>query len=302
MAGIGSRSDYPKLYAQRLAYIYDLIGADDWPESEQTWQELFNIKESSRMREEFLYLGGFGRFDKMSENTAVTYDTLVQGPSHSISHTLYGLGYTIGYLEAKDDLDGVIKRKAPEIGYAYRKSIQYQAAEFWNGVGDTYKSADGKFVIANNHTYVRGSGTFSNLSASTLGHGSLESALVQFRKQKDLSGDPQPLPVASILTAPDLEPIIHELLTSRLRSDTTTHAESFNFGKVKHISWPWFTGTTYWILLAPKNTLKIYWFWRVHPETSHGFDFDKAAAKTKMLYSSSTIGVDPRGVYGYVAT
>lgn len=302
MPGAGPllRSDFPKLYAERLPYIDMLIGPDDWPEVDQQWERYFNIKSSSRMREEFLQYAGFGLFNSMSENDAVSYDQMVQGFQKTVSHVLFGKGFQIGFLSAKHDLDGIIARNSPELGRSLRMSIQTQAASFWNNAFDTETTADGKTVFATDHLFIRGGGSFSNRSATdaTIGMTSLETGIVAFRKQKDLMGNPMPLPVSTLLTAPDLEPTVFELLQSRQRPDTTTNAMNFNFGKVTPETWPFLTITTAWHLLGPKDMLKIFWFWNIRPETDHGYDFDKSNAKTKTLYASSFVAVDPRGTYG----
>lgn len=304
MAGAGTltRSDFPKLYGQRLAFINMLIGPDSWPEGDRQWPRYFNIISSSRMREEFQYYGGFGRFNLMGENDAVTYDKILQGPTKTVTHKLYGLGYQIGYQAAKHDLDGIVRRNAPQLGYSLRQSIQALAADFYNGLGDTYTTADGQFVVDGSHTYVRGSGTFSNLSSSSLGQSSLETGWVAFRKQKDLMQNPQAIPVRRLLVASDLRPLADEIINSTRRHDSTTNADNFLNNRFTVDDWPWINDTTQWLLLAPQDMLKLFWIWNIRPETSHGFDFDREAAKTKTLFASSVVGVDPRGIYGKVST
>ena len=301
-AGVFKRSDMPKLYAQQLPFINELIGPDSWPEGDQQWTRYFNIISSNRLREEFQYYGGFGRFQLMGENDAVTYDKILQGPTKTVTHKMHGLGYQIGYLAAKHDLNGIIRRNAPELGYAMRQSIQSLAADFYNGLGDTYTTADGQFVVDGSHTYVRGAGTFSNLSSSTIGQGALEAGWVAFRKQKDLMQNPQPIPVRTLLVASDLRPLADEIITSTKRHDTATNANNFLADRFVVEDWPWITNTTQWLLLGPKESLKVHWIWNIRPETSHGYDFDREAAKTKTLFASSVVGVDPRGVYGFVTT
>lgn len=297
-----STSDFPRHYRNRVPYIKMLIGPDDWPEADQQWERYFNMQSSSRIREEFLYYAGFGRFVEMGENDAVTYDKIVQGPKKSVEHRLWGLGFQIGYKAAKYDLDKLISRNAPQLGYAMRQSVQSLAAEFYNGLAATYTTADGQFILDGSHTYVRGSGTFSNLSNSTLSQEALENGLIAFKNQKDLMGNPQPLKAKTVLTAPDLEPLLHEILMSPLRSDTTTNATNFMKGQLSPESWPWIDSATQWTILAPRESLKIFWIWNIKPETTHGYDFDREAAKTKVLFAQSVVGVDPRGIYGYATT
>lgn len=295
-----SRADFPKLYAQRLAYIKKLIGVERWPEAERQWEGLFRIEPSNRMREEFLEYSGLGSFRELAENENVSYDNIIQGPKKVFTHLVYGLGYQIGWLAGQHDLDGIIKKHAPALGRSMRNSVQVQAAAFWNGAFTKYTTADGLYYFDTGHKYVRGGGTWDNMPSvvTTLGHTALETAIIAFRNQKDLMGEPQPLPCTRLLIPPALEPMAHELLVSRLRHDTTTHADSFLTNKLAVESWPYLTITTMWAVLAPKEYTEIYWFWNVKPETTHGFDFDNGAAKTKTLYACSFGAVDPRGSYG----
>jgi len=299
-AGPMMRRDFPKLYAERLPYIREMIGPDEWPEVDNMWEQFFSVENSDRMREEMLQYAGFGYFREMGENDAVTYDALVQGPSKVINHVLYGLGYQIGYLAAKHDLDGIINKNAPELGRSLRMSVQTLAASFWNGSFDTQTTPDGQYYFSTAHTFVRGGGTWSNRSSTdaTLGHTALETALVNFMKQKDLMGNPMPLSAKSLMIPPDLEPIAYELTQSRMRHDTTTHAESYVYNKVRPIVWPFLTITTMWVVLGPKEHRKVKWYWNIRPETSHGFDFDREAAKTKTLFACSFGAWDGRGTYG----
>lgn len=299
-AGPLSVGDFPKLYNSRLAYIRELIGPDAWPEADQQWERYFDVQNSDRMREEFLTYGGFGLFRQMAENTKVQYDQILQGPSQAISHVLYGLGYQIGYLAAKWDIDSIIARNAPELGRALRVSIQTLAAGFWNGAFDTYTTPDGQTYFSASHTLLRGGGTWANRTSpdTAFGQSALENALVAFQRMKDPMGNPMPLPVETLLIPPELEPLSYELLQSRWRSDTTTHAESYTYNKVTPETWPFLTISTAWMLLGPKAQRKVKWFWSVRPETSHGYDFDSETAKTKTLFAASFGAQDGRGVYG----
>lgn len=294
------RSDFPKLYAQRLPYIRELIGPEDWPEVDNMWEQFFDVESSDRLREEFLQYAGFGMFREMGENDSVTYDQIVQGPSKVIQHVLYGLGFQIGYLAAKHDLDGIINRNAPELGRALRMSVQTLAASFWNGSFDTYTTPDGQTYFSTAHTFVRGGGTWSNRSSTdaSLGHAALETALVAFMKQKDMMGNPQPLMPETLLIPPDLAPIAFELTQSQKRHDTTTNAMSYVYNSVQPVKWPFLTVTTMWAVLGRKQDRKVKWFWNIRPETSHGFDFDREAAKTKTLFAASFGAVDARGSWG----
>ena len=299
-----SRADFPRLYSQRLAFLKKLIGPDEWPEAEKQWERYFRVEPSSKLREEFLMYGGMGSFNLINENESVTYDNIVQGDRKTLTHDLWGLGFQIGYLAAKHDLDGIIKKNAPELGRAMRMSVQTDAAAFWNGAFDTQLTADGLSYFNASHTFLRGGGTWSNRSATdaTLGHAALETGLVAFRNMKDLMGNPMPLPYETLLTAPALEPLVHELLKSDLRHDTTTHAKSFVAGKLTPESWPFLTTTTAWMILSPSKYRQVYWLWNIRPETDHGFDFDTNAAKTKTLLAYCYGAVDGRGAYGSKGT
>ena len=299
-AGPLGRTDFPKLFASRLPYIDKLIGPDSWKEIDNQWMQYFNIRNSDRMREDFLEYAGFGLFRSIGEHEKVTYDQMIQGPSKSVLHTLFGLGFEIGYLVGKHDIDGIVAKNAPELGRSMRVSLQTLAAALWNGSFSTTLTADGQYLCDTDHTYIRGSGTWANapLVATALGHAALESAIVTFSRLKDPMQNPMTIQPQNLLIPPELAPMAHELLQSQLRHDTTTHAESYVHGKLTPHVWPFLTSSTAWWVLAPQNQLQIYWYWSVKPETSHGLDFDTGAGKTKTLFACSTVAVDPRGVYG----
>lgn len=293
------REDFPNHYRSRLPYIKKLIGAESWGTAEEVWQQLFDIETSTRMREDYLMIGGFGLFPGMGENDAVTYDSILQGPYKSFVHTLYGSGYQIGFMAAQHDLDGIVRRYAPELGRALKLSLQTLAADFWNGVFNNHLTADGQYVCDTDHTYIRGGGTWSNdAGATAIGHTALEAALVQFQKMKDLNKQPQPLPAQFLLIPPDLEPIVHELLRSDMRSDSALNTKSYIYGKLTPIVWPFLSSTTNWFILSPKEYRNVKWLWNIKPRTNSGFDFDREAAKTKTLFACSYGAIDPRGIYG----
>jgi hypothetical protein len=298
------RSDFQKLYGSRLAYLNRLIGPDSWSEVESQWENYYNIESSSRMKEEMLMWGGFGLFKAMAEDEAVTYDNMVQGPSKVFEHALYGLGFSIGFLASEDDLDGLIAKYAPELGRSERMSIQYLAAGWWNDAisysTEASLTADTLPYFSTAHTFLRGGGTWSNrpgTAATTLGQSALEAALVSGSKQKDLVGNPMPLPYKRLVIPPDLAPTAYELTDSILRSDTTTNAKNYINGKLSTEVWPFLTSSTGWMTLADKKDMKVFWFWRIKPRTSHGYDFDTERAKTKVLFANSFGALDARGAY-----
>jgi hypothetical protein len=300
VAGTLSTGDFAKLYEDRLPYLNTLIGVNRWSEVESQWMNLFKIESSKKIREEFLEWAGFGGFREVEENDAVTYDQIVQGPQKTFTHKLWGLGFQIGLLSRMFDLSGICKKHGPALGLAMRNSIQTQAFAFYNGAFGTYTCADAKYYIDTAHTYIRGGGTFDNMPSTgvTLSHSVLETALINFMNQKNFQGEYQPIQPKYLLIPPALVPTAHELLRSTMRSDTTTHANSWLTNQLEIIATPFLTTTTMWFILAPKGQREAYWFWALKPTTTHGFDFDTEAAKTKALYAFSGGFVDPRGAYG----
>jgi len=298
------QSDFQKLYADRLPYLNRLIGPDDWKEVEQQWESYFRIEPSSKMREEMLMWGGFGLFREIPENDAITYDKILQGPNKVFTHALYGLGFEIGFLADENDLDGIIKKNAPELGRSMRMSIQTLAATFFNNAFAGSLTADGQYFFDTDHTYVRGAGTWQNRPTvlAALGQSALESGIISFASQKDLMGNPMPMQVNKLVIPPALAPVAHELTQSILRSDTSTNAANFIKGTVTTEVWPFLTTSTQWMLSGPKEQSKVFWFWRLKPRTSHGYDFEREVAKTKTLFSCSLGAVTPHGWYGSYTT
>jgi len=292
------RGDFPRHYAARLPYINKLIGPERWKTPQFMFNQLFKFEPSKRIREEFPTYAGLGLHESMTEGAKVNYDKMVQGPYKSFTHVQYGLGFQIGFQSAKQDLDGFTKKYATHLRRSLDYSLETQGADILNGAFATYTTADGQYLCSDSHTYIRGGGTWDNKATAALGHTALEAALVSFMQLKDMQGQPQPLTPAEIWYPPALDPMVHELLKSRTRHDSTTDASSYVYGKVSPKCWPFITTSTYWFIMAPKADREIYWFWNSKPFVSHGFDFDTHTAKTKNLYVMSMGAVDPRGIYG----
>jgi hypothetical protein len=293
-----TRETFHRAYANRIPYIDDYIGPERWKDPSLIWSSLFNVKSSKRMTEQIPTFAGLGLFEDMIENGSVNYDNMVQGPYKSYTHVQYGLGYQIGWMAAQQDLDGFSKKYATHLKRSLRMSLETLGASFFDGTFATYTTADGEYVCDTDHKYVRGAGEFSNKTTAALGHTALETALVAFMNQKDLQGLPQPQNPSKILCKPDLAPMLHELLQSPMRHDTTTHAKSYVFGKVAPVIWPFLSSSTAWWILGDKKNTEINWYWNAKPQTSHGFHFDSHTAKTKVLFICSFGASDPRAIYG----
>ncbi len=294
-----TRDTFPRAYAERIPYIDKYIGPERWKDADQIWPSLFNVKSSKRMIEQVPTFAGMGLFEDMAENGNVSYDNMVQGPYKSYTHVQYGLGFQIGWMAAQQDLDGFAKKYSTHLKRSLKMSMETLASTFFDGTFDTYTTADGQYVCDVDHTYVRGSGTFSNDAGSTaLGQTALESTLVSFMNQKDLQGLPQPQMPQKLLIPADQAPLAYELLESPMRSDTTTHAKSYTYNKLTPVIWPFLSSSTAWWVLSDKKNTELCWYWNAKPQTSHGFHFDSHTAKTKVLFICSFGASDPRGIYG----
>jgi hypothetical protein len=299
MAGAGPMllNQFAKLFASRLAYLTELIGPDKWTDADEIWKRFYNEKTSSKMREDFLMWGGFGPFATMAENDAVTYDSMLQGPSLSVTHTLYGLGFQIGFLVGQWDMDGIISRCAPELARSMRNSIQILAAAPWNGAFATTKTADGLYLCSASHTYIRGGGTWSNLGTGDITQTSMELALRAFMNLKNPMGQYIAMePKYLICTPGDYHQAVKVMGTPKAMA-TSNNDISAVYNSLEIVVWPHLTDG-YWFVVADKGQTSMDWFWAIRPQTSSGFDFDKEAAKTKTLFACSQGVADPRGIYG----
>jgi hypothetical protein len=237
-------NQFTKLFASRLPYLTELIGPDTWKESPEVWQQLYNVKTSKKLQEQFLLWGGFGPFAEMAENGAVTYDMMEQGPSFTVSHTLYGLGFQIGFLVGQWDMDGIIGRCAPELARSMRNTIQLLAAAPWNGAVFQTKTADGLYLLSASHTFIRASGTWSNYPGNVaLSNTSLETALVAFQKMKNPMGDPMAMEPAYLVIPPDLTVLANKLLATPKLTGGDYNDVSYVYNKLTPIVWPYLTSS-----------------------------------------------------------
>ena len=93
--------------------------------------------------------------------------------------------------------------------------------------------------------------------------------------------------------------LVHELLKSDLRSDTSNNASNaFKEVSLRQVQTKYLAGADDWFLFANQSKHRVIVYWRMEPSSDHTIDFDTGNLKTKMTYRLSTVAPTWRGAVG----
>lgn len=291
------REQFADLFFSRLPYLDEII-YENFDAPSLTYPLVFQVKNSSRMREQTTGVTGFDLFSTQADGDKVEYDALLQAHDKTFTHSKYGKGFQISEDTAEDDIDGVITDAAPALGRVAQVSIETVIWNVFNNGFTTEQSPDGVSVFNANHV-LRGGGTFNNLVSGDLSVANLESAINIFDDMRDERNVLIETAPSALVIPPELRWVAHEILRSELRSDTANNAtNAFNQIGMRVIMSKYLTGATDWFVLMPKERMKFIVYWRRRPVTDHALDFDTGNMKTKMTYRFSVGVADWRGAVG----
>lgn len=297
---VALRAQFADLFVSRLAYIDEILGAHlDVPTL--TYPQVFNVRDSSRAYEEITELTGLGTFTVKGEGETIDYDKILQGGSVRATHVTYAKGVQISMETADDDLDGAITDLMPPLGESARVSIE---TTIWNTLnngfsGGTTITNDGVVLFSASHTS-RGGGTgLSNLMTGDLSVANLETGLNLFDSMVNERGLPVEMTAEILVYGPAYRWLVHELLKSDLRSDTSNNASNaFKEVSLRQVQTKYLAGADDWFLFANQSKHRVIVYWRMEPSSDHTIDFDTGNLKTKMTYRLSTVAPTWRGAVG----
>ena len=294
---VATRQHYSDLFVARLAFLDELM-FENFDAPSLTYDQVFNVRDSSRAYEEITGITGFSQFSEKPEGTKLEYDRLMQGYDKRFTHKTYAKGYEISFEAMDDDIDGAISDAAPALSRVARNSIETEAfSDLNNGFGSV-ETPDGVSLFNASHPLV-GGGTQSNLVTSDFDQASVETAINLFDDMRDdrnqlIEGSP-----SCLLFPPELRWVVHEVLKSQLRSDTAENAtNALNQIGLKTLMSKYLTGDDDWYILSDPSQHRLLFYWRMEPVSDHALDFDTKNMKSSMMYRLSHGPADWRNLVG----
>lgn len=284
------------LFEQRLAYIDEILGLN-YEMPQVIFDQIFNMRTSTRMAEEITGLAGFGRFTEKPQGETLAYDRILSAYDVRFTHKTFAKGYQLSMELNEDELDGILVDILPEMGRMAKISIEADAiSDLANGF-TTVLAPDG-VAFFGTHILSAG-GTFSNLLATDFSQSALEAAINKFADTVNERGELMLLQPTRLVIPNELRWIVAEVLESQQRSDTANNAINVvNRLGLQTFSTPFLTDDDCWFLSCDPRQHRLVFYWRQEPVTDHAMDFDTKNLKTSMLYRYSHGVGDWRGWVG----
>lgn len=249
---------------------------------------------------------GLNRFLERGDGEAITYEDPKIGPKVVGVDKEFALGFMISRRTVEDDQYGKANSASKWLAHAAYLTKEYRAAALLDDAftGATFLGIDSQPLISTAHTFLNGSGTWSNRVASNIGVSmtGITSMLDLAQVAKDHNGDPIPMNLDRLIignNAGDLNRAM-QIFGSTLEpftSDNTENAIKKRIGGTKIIVSHYKSDANSWFM-QDSTFNDAHFVMRREVDYDDTFDFDTDAAKYKGSMRFLVWFVDPRGWFG----
>lgn len=298
------RTQFEDIFYSRLPYM-DTIFFEDYKDFPELWSQVFNVKNSNRMREQITNIAGLGLFKETGENAPYWTDNFLPGGNKSFTHKKYTLLVEISEEAMEDDQDSVFSQVARAMSRSVKATKE---TFFWNILNNglsnigTETTWDGLSIFNAAHTYI-GGGTVSNYAAADLTPANIETALTTFGDTTNHRGIPVMTQAATLWVPSALTFRADEILKTPqvpYSADNTINAiKTTPFATSLMWKWsPYITDSNSWFLIADKGSHALTAWMRSDIKLGADIDFRTGAAlrKGRMRYTGGA--GDWPGTYG----
>ena len=281
--------------------VYGWFGAA-YQEHGQEYPYIFDIKSSSKNYEELVEQTGFGLAPVKAEGASTAYDSHAQGAVARGTHTAYSLGYIVTREELADNQYAEVSRaRATSLAFSMAQTRENVGANVLNrAFNSSYAGADGKELLATDHSSLVGNQSNELATAADLSEASLEDIAIQIMDAVNSKGLKISLMPRRLIIPTALAFDAERILKSTLRSSTADNDVNAlkSMGTIPEVvvnhyltdSDAWFVKTN-----APNG---LCWFDREAVEFKQDNDFDTDNAKAKAYMRFTTMWGDWRTCYG----
>jgi hypothetical protein len=246
--------------------------------------ELFNvIKKDSAQFTDFT-IGAAGRMTPWTGSVA--YDSFEKGYEKQYRPTKYSTGIQIDRDMYEDKEYERIKSKVNSIAYGVFKTLQYHAADVFNGAfGTAVVGADAAGLCSASHKTVPNAAVQSNTGTLELSYANLETTLRAMEDWTDDRGDKMLVQGNFIIASPYWRDTCKKLFGSDKEAFVADNQDNV-YKDFEYLIHPLITGKKYFV--ANKDLMKdgsgLNWFMRRDPRTlERDGDAAKGDFNTEML-------------------
>lgn len=267
------------------------------------YTELFDVQNSSQNYEEIVEHTGFGLVPVKPQGEAVGYQALIQGVTARFVHAAYGMGYIVTREELKDNLyERVSRNRSAALAFSFAQTRENVGAQVYNrAFNSSYTGADGKELLATDHTMANGS-TYSNelSTPASFSEAALEDLTIQIMQATDAKGLKISLIPKKLIGPVNLVYEFERVLKTQLQPETANNTINAirAMGVIPSYTCNhYLTDTNNWFIRtnAPQGML---WFDREPVEFTKDEDFDTDNAKAKGYMRFTCGWAEPRALYG----
>ena len=270
-----------------------------YKQREEQYSKVFDIKDSTKNFEETLSLAGLGLVPEKTQGGSVSYDDMIQGYKHRLTHVTYGLGFIVTREMYEDDLYKQINAFPEALARSVRHTIETIAANILNrAFNSSYTGADGKELCATDHPLVAG-GTFANepSTPADLSITSFEQALIDIGDFVDDRGLDVAAQPKKLIVTPSFDFTAQKILGSEKDPASNYNAVNPARGVMPYTVMNFLTDPDAWFITTDMPN-SIVFYWRRRPDFTKDNDFDSENAKWKTVFRCIAGWDDPRGIYG----
>lgn len=285
-----------------LRGIHSVIGFN-YTQRTAVGRSIFNVYDSTQIREHTLTMGGGGLFEQRAEGQATNYVTFNEGFLETYTYVVYSEGFRVTQYMYLNDLYGTMERHGAELGRMALATEETVLANHFNrAFTAAYTGPDGAVLCATDHVREDGVAYRNKPAANSdadLSQTSLEQGLIDFRDFRDGGGKRLMLKPKTVLTAAD------ELFNGWRIMDSPNEPETDNNAinpiqrlNLDHVVWDYMDQSDDWFLLADKSEHYLQLYDRIPFYSEHIYDFDTDDVKYKGVFGQSSGWGDARGIWG----
>lgn len=294
MAAAGHGVQATGAFSYLLSQDYEKIFFDEYAHTPEQFTKVAKFMNMNASDWKEAMLAGFGRAPSIEEGNPVTFDYLKQGYAKTLTPTKYGLGFQITEEMYDDDLTGHMKKAPAILAKSMAWAREYQYWSLFNDGDDTHKSADGSYIFATNHSYLRpASGSDQANTPSSAGSLSLttyEAALQKFMEWKDDAGYPIMATPYLLIIPPALVWKARELQLSELKPYTADNeinpVNVEEHAGMQYMVCRWLTSDTAWFVIGRGHDLRFMWRKKAKFQSGDDFSTGNALFKSTMRFAT----------------
>lgn len=241
-----------------------------WKNYTPKYQYIFTEMSPERVDEKFSITASGGDIPQTAEGASFPQVNIAQVGTKTISQETYKEALPITTLLQRFDNYGVVIEEAQKQGYRARVTMDRIGANVLNGAFAAQTVWDGLPIYDNAHLIGNTGFTQDNLMAGQLSDGTLNTAQIALRKQKDHNNQEMALLPRTLVVAPDFAKKAFELTESQGAPESANrNSNFFNTLGLQVVVWELLTDSDAWFLFSDKTFTRFRYLVAIPPKVEY---------------------------------